>query len=216
MAKKLIILVLALAALNLWQWQQRSELLEDKRVIKVPDGDSIVLATQQEIRLSNLEAPELGFCGGEEAKERLEELVLEKVVDVQIISHGQFRRQLGLVSVDGALVNRVMLEEGLARYDGSPSPFRDELKAAYDKAVEERRGIFGPECLSLEPDKKGCLIKGNVSRQAKSDKTFHFPGCSGYEGVMVEKDLGEDWFCSEEEAKEAGFVKSKNCFGRKF
>jgi len=31
---------------------------------------------------------------------------------------------------------------------------------------------------------------------------------------MVEKDLGEDWFCSEKEAQAAGFTKPKNCYGK--
>lgn len=134
----------------------------------------MVLATQQEIRLSNIEAPELEFCGGREAKERLEELALDKVADVEFVSHGQFRRQFGLVRVDGILINKILLAEGLVRYDGSPSPAREELKQAYEKALEQRLGIFGPKCRPTEPDRKGCLIKGNISRQDKNDRTYHF------------------------------------------
>jgi hypothetical protein len=29
--------------------------------------------------------------------------------------------------------------------------------------------------------------------------------------VIVEKDLGEDWFCTEKEAIKAGFTKASNC-----
>jgi hypothetical protein len=41
-------------------------------------------------------------------------------------------------------------------------------------------------------------------------------GGSEYNRALVELDRGEQWFCSEKEAEAAGFVKSKNCFGKNF
>jgi len=29
-------------------------------------------------------------------------------------------------------------------------------------------------------------------------------------------DLGEQWFCSEKEAQEAGYKKSEHCYGKKY
>jgi len=37
------------------------------------------------------------------------------------------------------------------------------------------------------------------------------PECDRYTLTVVEKYKGEDWFCTEAEAKKAGYVKSKNC-----
>ena len=37
-----------------------------------------------------------------------------------------------------------------------------------------------------------------------------------YDFVIIEKDKGEQWFCSEEEAKAAGYTKAKSCPGQKF
>ena len=217
------LLVAALVGINVYLANQNKSLVSEiaklhKSTVatEVIDGDTLQLANGQRIRLSNLEAPELENCGGPEAKLRLKELVEGKSVRPEFIDVDRFRRSIGLVYIGKVLVNEVMLREGLARYDGTPTKERDKLKAAYDFAFSNRLGIFSNKCLSLEPDVPGCLIKGNISRKSKQDKTYHFPDCSAYDQVMVEKDLGESWFCSEKEAENAGYVKSENCFGRIF
>lgn len=89
--------------------------------MSVVDGDTLVLQSSQRVRLMNIQAPELEFCGGQEAKKRLEELVLGKAVKVETNSEDVFNRTLGLVYIGKTLVNEVLLKEGLVRYDGSPS-----------------------------------------------------------------------------------------------
>jgi micrococcal nuclease len=201
---------------NFYFWQKSQKLEQEFVVKEVFDGDSFSLRTDISIRLSNVEAPELNFCGGKQAKKALEDLVLGKPVKYEIVSKDQFQRLIALVWVNGTFVNEELLKDGWARYDGSPSPKRDELKKAFDEAYEAHRGIFSPLCLSEKPEDPKCLIKGNISRHGKNQKTYHFPGCSAYEEVMVEKDLGENWFCTEAEAQKAGYKKSENCFGRNF
>ena len=217
------LLVAALVGTNIYLTSQNKSLVEEisklrksTMVTEVVDGDTLQLANGQRIRLGNLEAPELENCGGQEAKKKLKELVEGKSVRSEFVDVDRFRRSIGLVYIGNVLVNEVMLKEGLARYDGSPTKERDKLKAAYDFAFDNKIGIFSSKCLSLKPDVQGCLIKGNISRKSKQDKTYHFPDCSAYDQVMVEKDLGESWFCSEKEAENAGYVKSENCFGRIF
>ena len=200
---------------NFYLYQKNQKLESVYLVEKVIDGDSLVLKNDQSIRLGNLYAPELEFCGGKQAKEKLEELVLGKIVRLEVFSHDQFNRPLALVYINNTLVNEVLLKEGWGRYDGTPSPQRDLLKKAYDDALENKKGIFGSLCVQEKPEKENCLIKGNINRNS-NEKTYHFPGCSEYERSMVEKDLGESWFCSEKEAQKAGFAKATNCFGRDY
>lgn len=223
LGKAIGLLVAALVGTNIYLTSQNkslsaeiAKLRKGTVVTEVVDGDTLQLANGQRIRLSNLEAPELENCGGQEAKQRLKVLIEKKAVKYEFVNVDKFRRSIGLVYVGDVLVNEVMLREGLARYDGTPTKEREKLKMAYDFAFSNRIGIFSPKCLSLEPDLPGCLIKGNISRQSKQDKTYHFPDCSAYSQVMVEKDLGESWFCSEKEAEKAGYIKSENCFGRTF
>lgn len=200
---------------NLYLYQKNQSFEGQNLVEKVIDGDSFTLKSGQRIRMGNLYAPEPELCGGKEAKEKLEKLILGKKVSLDIFSHDQYNRPLALVYVKGILVNEVLLKEGWARYDGTPSNKRDVLKQAYDFAFGEKMGIFSSLCFQEEPEDPKCLIKGNISR-ADNKRTYHFPGCSGYQQARVEKDLGESWFCTEKEAQKAGYEKSANCFGKNY
>jgi len=200
---------------NIYLYQKNQKLESVYLVEKVIDGDSFIMKNNQSIRLGNLNAPELEFCGGEQAKQRLEELILGKIVRLDVFSHDKYNRPLALVYIKNTFVNEVLLKEGLARYESDSSSKREILKQAHDDAYENKKGIFSSLCLSEKPENPDCLIKGNISRD-DGKKIYHFPGCSGYQQVMIEKDLGESWFCSEKEAQKAGYEKSENCFGKKY
>ena len=49
----------------------------------------------------------------------------------------------------------------------------------------------------------GCQIKGNISR--KGEKVYHLPGTRDYERTRIDEAGGERMFCSEDEAKAAGW-----------
>lgn len=48
----------------------------------------------------------------------------------------------------------------------------------------------------------GCRIKGNVSR---SGRIYHLPGSTSYDETRIDPTKGERWFCSEAEARAAGW-----------
>ncbi|MEK7149539.1 MAG: hypothetical protein AAB757_00975 [Patescibacteria group bacterium] len=50
-----------------------------------------------------------------------------------------------------------------------------------------------------------CLIKGNIS---SGGKIYHMPGGQFYDRTVINTSKGEKWFCSEVEAKTAGWRKS--------
>ena len=52
----------------------------------------------------------------------------------------------------------------------------------------------------------GCDIKGNVN--SDGDKIYHRPGMSAYNNTKVKPEEGDRWFCTEAEAKAAGFRKA--------
>jgi micrococcal nuclease len=56
-----------------------------------------------------------------------------------------------------------------------------------------------------------CVIKGNISTDKKKEKIFHVPGCASYKATVIDTAAGERWFCTEKEAKDAGWRKAKNC-----
>ena len=48
----------------------------------------------------------------------------------------------------------------------------------------------------------GCLIKGNVSDRGR---IYHLPGSDAYDKVRIDPGKGERWFCTEDEARAAGW-----------
>ena len=53
----------------------------------------------------------------------------------------------------------------------------------------------------------GCKIKGNVSAQGQ--RIYHVPGGRYYESVKIEPSKGEKFYCSESDAINDGFRRSK-------
>jgi len=53
-----------------------------------------------------------------------------------------------------------------------------------------------------------CQIKGNISKRTE-EKIYHVPGQRYYDKTVIRIEDGERWFCTEEEALEAGWRKSK-------
>ena len=49
-----------------------------------------------------------------------------------------------------------------------------------------------------------CPIKGNVSRSG--ERNYHMPWQSTYARVKIDEKNGERWFCSEADARAAGFA----------
>ena len=52
------------------------------------------------------------------------------------------------------------------------------------------------------PGNGRCRIKGNVS---KSGRIYHLPGTASYDDTRIDPSKGERWFCTESEAREAGW-----------
>ncbi len=52
-----------------------------------------------------------------------------------------------------------------------------------------------------------CNIKGNVN--TRSERIYHVPGQEYYDKTNIVAAHGERWFCSEEEARAAGWRRSK-------
>ena len=53
----------------------------------------------------------------------------------------------------------------------------------------------------------GCLIKGNVSFSS-GERIYHVPGGEFYTTTQIDPEYGERWFCTDQEAIDAGWRKS--------
>ena len=56
-------------------------------------------------------------------------------------------------------------------------------------------------------DPGACRIKGNVSRDG--ERIYHLPGGQYYERTRIDPAKGERWFCTEAEARSAGWHRSR-------
>ena len=197
--------------LNFFFFQKIQTYKEGISVLGVIDGDTLVLEGKVRLRLRNLDAPELEYCGGAEAKAELEKWVSGKKVVVKEEIIDQRGRPMALIYAEGVLVNLEMLKSGWARFHSDSTSVRSQLKETADKAKEKSLGIFSPKCYQkTNPKNSKCNIKGNLDKDANK-KIYYFPGCSQYEFTIIEKDLGEDWFCTEKEAQRAGFTRAETC-----
>lgn len=61
-----------------------------------------------------------------------------------------------------------------------------------------------------EVDRENCNIKGNISYK-NWEKIYHTPDCPYYDETSINTSAWEKRFCSEQEARNAGWRKAYNC-----
>jgi endonuclease YncB( thermonuclease family) len=87
-----------------------------------------------------------------------------------------------------------------------PRDYAEETEAdcrkAMSRKVQPDRLIKGKS--PAVPDQgRTCAIKGNIS--TGGERIFHVPGTSAYAKTRIDEHAGERWFCSEAEARAAGW-----------
>ena len=195
-------------------------------VVGIVDGDTLrvrVDGVTERVRVIGLDAPELSDaeCLAQEAASRMQSLVQSR--EVRIVAdptqgdRDVYDRLLRHVwTLDGRSVARELIAEGLAREYTYAAPYDGvaDHRAAQAEAVDAGRGIWGQACSSpAEPPaapaapQGQCDIKGNINREG--ERIYHVPGQRYYDDTRISEDRGERWFCSEDEAEQAGWRKAK-------
>ena len=201
---------------------QSADTLQGK-VVSIADGDTLTLlnSTNQQIkvRLAEIDTPEMGQPYGNRAKQALSGMVFGKEVSVVVQGMDRYGRTVGRVYVDELDVNAEMVRIGAAWVYRQYLKDQSLLKLEGD-AREAKVGIWGLlETQQIPPWEwrrsggtegapEGCLIKGNISK--KGDRIYHVPGSRSYGPTRINESKGERWFCSEEEARQAGWREPRN------
>lgn len=188
------------------------------RVQEVIDGDTFkIISNRQErrVRLMGVDAPEMGKCLGQKAKDKLSELIMGKDVVLQDQFSDPYGRIMANVFAGNIYVNKEMLSLGLARMDYYENPHREELKTAYNEARKQKLGLYNGSCISLIPPispitHSPCDIKGNIDDNTQK-KIYFLSTCKNYSQVTIDLSTSDQWFCTEKEATAAGFTKSPTC-----
>lgn len=186
----------------------------------VVDGDTIEIAGQR-IRLDAIDAPEANqSCGGahgelvacgQAATRALRDLIGQESLACESVGTDKYGRMLGLCFLDGEDINRFMVESGNA---WAYLKYSTKYVSAEADARASKIGIWQGETQPAWKYRKaqwqvaevaapaGCAIKGNMSKQGR---IYHVPWSAWYDKVKIDEARGERWFCSEDEALQAGW-----------
>jgi len=121
------------------------------RVVNVPDGDTVVVVTDDqrthEIRLQGIDAPEGGQAFGDLSRQSLSDLIAGNEVTVRWTKRDRYHRLVGEVSINGIDICLEQIKAGMAwHYKYYESEQSSENRARYADAEAEarasRRGLW--------------------------------------------------------------------------
>ena len=189
---------------------------------RVVDGDTLEVSGVK-VRLFGVDAPELDqrcerggrvWACGQAAREALAGIVGRQrvVCDVQDID--RYGRDVAVCQVGDQDVGAVMVREGMAiayrrysgRYVNAEAAARREGLGLWTSTYvqpEAYREAERAQGSGQAPPDPGCVIKGNIG--GKGGRIYHLPGQADYAATRINEKKGERWFCSEAEARAAGF-----------
>ncbi|QKC99980.1 thermonuclease family protein [Mesorhizobium sp. NZP2298] len=204
----------------------------------VIDGDTVEIAGQR-IRFNGIDAPESrqycddakGFeyaCGRRAAQALDEFLAASRPLRCSFVGRDRYGRLVGNCDrADGRSVQRWLVEQGLAldwpRYsNGTFAAEQGTAKAAHRGLWQGRfdqpwdwRAVNADKVETVSEQSpgfgllgSGCNIKGNISVNS-GDHIYHLPGQEHYAETVISTGKGERWFCSEAEARAAGWRRAK-------
>jgi len=202
--------------------------LLNAEVTKVVDGDTLQVmidGKKETIRLLLVDTPETVHPSkpvqpfGPEASDFLKEKVNGEEVQIElgIGERDKYGRLLAYVYHHNQMINKLLLEKGLARvaYVFEPNTkYVDEFYDIQKQAQQKEIGIwslenyatddgFQDQWIEEDPENKAtfnssCNIKGNIN--SKGEKIYHTEQSPSYKVTKP-----EEIFCTEKEAEEAGY-----------
>jgi endonuclease YncB( thermonuclease family) len=190
--------------------------------VRVVDADTFDIGLPDNIRLLDVDAPEAGqacrdgarrIACGEMATRAARALFEGRRAVCTVTRRDRFGRWLATCEVDGRDVGAELVARGLALTYRDAPRYAEEEKAAQllergvwaydmDDPAVWRAAQRAARAAENAPRDGGCAIKGNVS---DNGRIYHMPGSRSYDRTRISPARGERWFCSEAEARAAGW-----------
>lgn len=178
-------------------------------------------------------------CFGKEASEYLKNKLTDKKVilesDPTQPDRDKYDRLLRYVYLDGEDIGFSIISDGYGYEYTYNVPYQkqSEYKAAQEQASTNKNGLWSPSTCNgqktspapssgsqtaptptptpapapqTQPN-TNCDIKGNIS--SSGEKIYHMPGQRYYDKTVIDTSKGERYFCTEQDAINAGWRKSK-------
>jgi endonuclease YncB( thermonuclease family) len=170
-------------------------------------------------------------CGAESARALEGLLAASRPTECRFVERDQYGRFVGdCFRADGQNVAALLVRSGQAldwpKHSGGA--YATEQRSAQAQRIGLWRGKFvepwkwraeqrqKPQVASQRPvgllssgdsASDGCRIKGNIN--SKGERIYHTPGQEYYERTSINVSKGERWFCSEDEARAAGWRRAR-------
>jgi len=190
---------------------------------RVIDGDTIDISGQR-IRLHGIDTPEAKqtcqregatwLCGAAATK-ALRKLIGGARITCIRRDKDRYGRVVAVCHANGLNLNAAMVQSGMAL---AYRKYSDDYTGQEMSAKAGRRGLWAGQFIppwewrrgkrlasgtAANGNPPGCRIKGNIG--SKGDRIYHMPGGRWYDRTVITASKGERWFCSEGEAKAAGW-----------
>lgn len=191
----------------------------------VIDADTIEVHGER-LRLHGIDAPESGqICHdakgdpwrcGKDAAFALSDKIGRRPVTCQLTEQDRYGRWIAICSQKGTDLNGWLVRSGWAV---AYTRFSDDYVREERAAKKNKRGIWQGDFIAPEDWRRGarlpvkernanCVIKGNIN--SKGQHIYHVPGGKWYDRTQVNTAKGQRWFCTEAEARAAGWRKSRS------
>jgi endonuclease YncB( thermonuclease family) len=187
--------------------------------VSVVDGDTFAVG-EVRVRLFGVDAPEAGQpcrgadgraldCGGWVTRQ-VRALYQGAEAHCEALDRDRYDRVVARCTVGGQDVARHMVSEGLAyAYRRYSMDYDLEEKAAlvagrgiHGFTLDRPEGYRAAARAPVAVPVAGCAIKGNIS---SNGRIYHVPGQRDHARTVIDPQRGERMFCSEAEARAAGW-----------
>ncbi|MBC2834335.1 thermonuclease family protein [Paragemmobacter straminiformis] len=186
---------------------------------RVIDGDTLEIGSKH-VRLFGIDAPEHDqTCDrngkpwpcGQAAAQALADLAGRARLECEVQDRDRYGRAVSICAAKGVDLGEQLVRQGTAT---AYLRYSHRYVAAEAEAKARRLGIWGGQMVTPEDYRHGtaqdapdpsCTIKGNIGTKGR---VYHMAGQADYAATRINESKGERWFCSEAQARAAGFRKA--------
>jgi len=153
--KNIILLILFVTSFTFYYSITDDKNIQTAKVIQILDGDTLILNDSTKIRLLGINTPESSQPFSIQAKEFLENQVLNQTIQIEKIGKDKYSRTLAYIFKNSSNINELLLLNGLATlYYYETDSYYKTLKKAEKFAQTSQLGLWkqspSSNCISLE------------------------------------------------------------------